>query len=354
MTIIDKDALKNIANRNITSILDSLGVRYKQRGHILHSECPCKNHGGDRNNDKAFSWRTDIGHWICWSHHCESSYGGDIFGLISSILGCDFKESIKWVDNYFKNNTPQDNTIDYIGRAKRPTEIHLHKPLDETRLQFLKNKCDYLLNRGFSEKVLNKFQAGYWYRPGTYMHDRAIIPIRDHDNYLVGFTGRTIHDEEWFKERGLEYSKWLHGRYFDRFPKPDDPILTGSILFNLNNAKTFIKPHNRIILVEGPLDGFKLDMCGIYNWVASLSTSFGPTHRSLLVRFGISDLYVAYDNDPRKQPDLPTSSEKAWSRIQNIVGDLFRLHKIDLPVGIDPGIMEESEVRRTFVFASQW
>jgi len=228
---------------------------------------------------------------------------------------------------------------------RKPGEIHVHDPLDETRLRFLKKRPQYMLDRGYSPEVLDKYNVGVWNRVGSYMHDRIIVPVRDHEDYLVGFTGRTVRDEEWHKARDLDYNKWLHGRYYDRFPKDEDPFFAGSILFNLNRAKTFLRPQGRMILVEGPLDGFKLDMYGIYNWVASLSTAFGPAHRSLLIKYGVSDLHVAYDNDPRKQPNKPTSSEVAWERINKIVGDLFRTYRVGLPVGRDPGDMEGEEIR---------
>jgi len=351
-TTTNKERLRTNANRQITNILDKLGIAYNDRGSLIQAACPCKHHGGDGDNTTAFSWRPHTGYWVCWTHHCQEKYGNDIFGLIRGVLDCDFYQAVRWITSVLG-----DEDIDVANLPappkRRPGEIHVHDPLDETRLRFLKSHPQYLINRGYSPEVLDKYGIGLWQRVGSYMHDRAVIPVRDHENYLVGFTGRTVHDKEWFEERELDYNKWLHGRYFDRLPNENDPLLTGSILFNLHRAKTYLQPHHRMILVEGPLDGLKLEMYGIYNWVASLSTSFGPAHRSLLVKYGVSDLYVAYDNDPRKQPDKPTSSEVAWERIHRVVGDLFRLHRVELPVGRDPGDMGEEEIRNIFFSLSQ-
>jgi len=350
-TTTNKDQLRLNANRQITLVLDKLGVTYNDRGNLIQALCPCKQHGGDGDNATAFSWRMDIGYWMCWTHHCQDQFGNDIFGLVRSVLECDFPSAVRWLAKVLGDDIDVDNLPSPVRR--KPGAIHVHEPLDETRLRFLKKHPQYLLNRGYSPEVLDKFNVGSWNRVGSYMHDRVVIPVRDQDNFLVGFTGRTVRDPEWFAERDLDYNKWLHGRYFDRLPKEDDSLFTGSILFNLNNAKTFLRPHGRMILVEGPLDGFKLDMYGIYNWVASLSTAFGPAHRSLLIQHGVSDLYVAYDNDPRKQPNKPTSSEVAWERIHKVVGDLFRLHRVELPLGVDPGDMEGEEIRDTFHPLSQ-
>lgn len=352
MTTTNKDNLRTSANRQVTMILDKLGIEYNDRGSLIQATCPCKQHGGDGDNTTAFSWRTDIGYWMCWTHHCQDRFGNDVFGLIRGVLDCDFPKAVRWLANVLGDDVNVDN-LPTLAPRKKPGELHVHNPLDETRLKFLKKHPQYLLNRGYDASVLDKYDVGAWNRVGSYMHDRVIFPVRDHEDFLVGFTGRTVHDKSWFIDRELNYAKWLHGRYYDRLPKDDDPFFTGSVLFNLYRAKTYLQPHRRLILVEGPLDGLKLEMYGIYNWVASLSTAFGPAHRSLLVQHGVSDLYVAYDNDPRKQPDKPTSSEVAWNRIQTVVGDLFRLHRVELPLGIDPGDMDEEPIREVFLPISQ-
>ena len=104
----NKDALRIKANRNITSILDKLGVTYNDRGNLIQATCPCKQHGGDGNNTSAFSWRHDIGYWVCWTHHCQDSYGNDIFGLVRSVLGLDFIGAVKWISD------AMDNKVDIV------------------------------------------------------------------------------------------------------------------------------------------------------------------------------------------------------------------------------------------------
>lgn len=352
MTNEDKQTLRVLANRDITRVLDKLGVAYNGRGNLIQGTCPCKQHGGDGNNKTAFSWRQDIGYWMCWTHHCETKFGNDIFGLVRSILQCDFNAALDWIEKVLGN---QSVGVIPTPRILKPKgDLRVHAPLDETRLRFLKQRPQYLLDRGYSPEVLDKYQIGLWDRIGSYMHERAVFPVRDHQGFLVGFTSRTIHDETWFTERSLDYKKWLHGRYFDRPPRDDDSLWTGSVLFNLFNSKTFLMPHRRMILVEGPLDGLKLQMYGIYNWVASLSTTFTAGHRSLLVQQGVSDLYVAYDaDDPTKYEDGIGPGDKGWTRMQRIVGDLFRLHRVNLPIGKDPGSLDEKSIRDIFLPISQ-
>jgi len=75
---------------------------------------------------------------------------------------------------------------------------------------------------------------------------------------------------------------------------------------------------------------------------------FSPAQRSLLVKYGVSDLYVAYDNDTETK-----AGDKGWELVNKVVGDLFRLHRIELPPSLDPGDMEGDEIRETFLPFSQ-
>jgi len=345
-----KRTLRNHANRQIAYLLDKLGVEYHDRGDgLIQACCPCKQHGGDRDNPTAWSWRVDLGKWVCWSHHCEESRGNDIFGLISSVKGINFRETIKWITSML-----EDREIDLTTAAPDPenlhrgVQLHIHEPLSEDNLKFLQPDPQYLLNRDFDLEVLRKYEAGLWIRPGTYMDGRVVFPVRDHEGHLVGYTGRTVHTPEYFEKRGVKYMKWVHGRHYNRWPQRGD-IFTSSILFNLYRAKHCLGPNKRIILVEGPLDGMKLEEAGIHNWVATLGTSFCHAHRTLLVKYGVRELYVAYDNDdPSKYANKQSPGEKGWERLQRIVGDLFVIERVELPPDSDCGDLDVSTLQNIF------
>ena len=334
---IDKEKLRIHAGRNIKFLLDKLGVNYSDRGLLLQACCPCKHHSGDGNNRTAFSWRLDIQHWICWSHHCQEKYGSDVFGLVRSILDLPFHEIIDWVYNIFQNLKSSDLDCDMIIPHRNGNVIHIHKPLDETKIKFLQPDPIYLLKRGFNKQVLRDYQIGFWSRLGTFMHDRVVVPVRDHKGYLVGFTGRTIYPDEKWEEKQI-MSKWLHGRYFDRWPIVGE-FVTGSILFNLNKAKNHIGLDKIIYLVEGPLDGLKLEEAGVYNWIATLGVNFRAIHRSLLVNLGINKLGVAYDND--------SAGLDGFEKVKKVVGSLFEIYYIHLP-SKDPGLMTTKDIQEIF------
>lgn len=347
-----KRLLRNHANRNITFLLQRLGVPHNTRGDgLIQASCACKQHGGDRSNSMAWSWRVDLGKWVCWSHHCEDLHGNDIFGLVGSILHVDFVETVNWIIAALKtkNVNLKEEAAD-PDNLHRGTSLHVHEILAEDNLKFLQPDPQYLLNRGFDIDVLRKYQVGLWIRPGTYMHDRVVFPIRDHDGHLIGYTGRTVHPPEYFERRGIMYSKWIHGRHYNHWPKRGD-LFTSSILYNLYNAKKYIGQDRTMIIVEGPLDGMKLEEAGIHNWVASLGTNFCERHRTLLVKYNIGTLLNAYDaDDPSKYKDNQSPGDKGWERMQRVVGDLFNLQRILLPPGHDCGDLDIQTIQNLFKY----
>jgi len=345
-----KRAIRNHANRNITYLLDQMGVVFDDRGDgLIQACCPCSQHGGDRDNHTAWSWRIDLGRWVCWSHACEETRGNDIFGLVSSIKGTNFPQTVNWIiQTLEKREVNLDEAAPDPENFQRERTLHIHEPLAENNLQFLNPDPVYLLNRNFDIEVLRRYEIGYWSRVGTYMNDRVVFPVRDHDGHLVAYSGRTVHPKEYFENRGIKYAKWVHGRHYNRWPQRGD-LFTSSILYNLFRAKRFLPQMTRLILVEGPLDGMKLEEAGIHNWVATLGTKFSAVHRSLLVKYGVTDLYVAYDNDdPEKYKDNKSPGEEGWKRLERIVGDLLNLHRVILPEDKDCGDLEVEQLQQIF------
>lgn len=331
----DRVRLREHANKNINRLLDALGVSYTRRGDLVQACCPCKQHPGDADNPTAFSWRDSDSHWVCWTHHCEQEFGGDVFGLVRSIVDCKFTESIDWIYKFLVNNQVDVNAEPPIVVRSGPS-LKIHEPLNEGLLRFLQPNYDFLLKRGFQETTLKKFQIGLWNRLGTFMHNRLVFPIRDMRGSLVGFSGRTVYPEADWEKYQIK-AKWVHGRYYDRWPKLDE-LKTGSLLYNLDKARESVGLDKTLILVEGPLDGLRLDEAGFHNWVALLGCSFGPIHRSILVSLGINNLVLALDIDK--------AGTNAANKIEKSLAEFFHIHK---PVmQNDPGKSTVEELRKIF------
>lgn len=335
MTTIDKNKLKIHASRNITKILDKLGVQYSKTGGLIQCRCPAKHHPGDGDNNKAFSWRDDYQRWVCWSHHCEEAFGGDVIGLVRSVLEMTFNEAKEWIIETLSSEDLTEDVEDTGYYSRKSDSVYIHKPVEESQLAFLgiDKPPRYMIDRGIPESILRDYEVGYWNKLGTYMHHRIIFPVRDHEGMLIGFTGRSIYDDVTREKNDI--AKWLHGRYYTRY---SGELKTTSVLYNLFRAKEKLVK-STIILVEGPIDGLKFQAAGIENWAAVLGSSFHPAHRSLLIRAGVNRIITAFDPDK--------AGEGAHNRVKKVVGDLILVEKFP-NLEDDPGATDVDKLIKEY------
>lgn len=334
--------LNELGRKNFLSILDKFGVRYSDRGRYINATCPIPSHPSNGDNPTAFSFDFDIGRWACWTCHCEDKFGRDVLGFIRGMLEKDLPYSIKWLQDFIEEKLSLSvdeidvNSVEIVRKKQNPQMI-IHQTVPEVLLKYLQPPT-YLLRRGFTWDVLHKYQVGYWERPGTFMHERIIIPVRDHDGRLIGFTGRIIiEEEEWFKRpynKGKQWMKWLHGTHYIRYNKEKYPFKKEAVVFNLYNV---VNRYSTIILVEGPLDGFKLEMAGIHNWGASLGASFSPLQQKLLLNAGISKIYLAFDPDK--------AGRRFTEKARKVLGHHFDIGEIYIPEPYDLGSLSINTIR---------
>ncbi|WP_338972956.1 DNA primase [Spiroplasma endosymbiont of Panorpa germanica] len=88
--------------------------------------------------------------------------------------------------------------------------------------------------------------------------NRITFPIKNEDNYIIGFSGRIFNKNE--------SPKYLNTSETKIFKKSE-------LAFNFNNAKFEIKRSNEIIILEGFMDVISLAEAGIKNCVAIMGTS---------------------------------------------------------------------------------
>ena len=108
--------------------------------------------------------------------------------------------------------------------------------------------------------------------------NRAMFPIMDVHNKVIGFGGRVMGDGE------PKYLNSPETRIFDKSRN----------LYGLNLARTTKKP--QLLLCEGYMDVIALHQAGFDNAVASLGTSLTVGHANLLKRY-TKDVYLTYDSD---------------------------------------------------------
>ena len=108
--------------------------------------------------------------------------------------------------------------------------------------------------------------------------NRAMFPIMDVHNKVIGFGGRVMGDGE---------PKYLNSPETKIFDKSRN-------LYALNFARQTKKP--QMLLCEGYMDVIALHQAGFDNAVASLGTAFTSGHASLLKRY-TKEVYLTFDSD---------------------------------------------------------
>lgn len=108
--------------------------------------------------------------------------------------------------------------------------------------------------------------------------NRAMFPIMDVHNRVIGFGGRVMGDGE------PKYLNSPETRIFDKSRN----------LYGLNIARTTRK--SQLLLCEGYMDVIALHQAGFDNAVASLGTALTSGHANLLKRY-TKEVYLTYDSD---------------------------------------------------------
>lgn len=325
--------IRVISKKFDLEILEALGV-----GSINHEgvQCQCPIHGGD--NPTAFCYDTSKKIWSCFTQQCHKKYGNDIIGLIRSVNNLSFEGAVDWI----KLNVDIDPNID-MDEARKSIENSSSYPsinnenviIPNSKISNLSSGDSFAINRGFNKGTAKRFEAGIC-DSGKIIHQRLMVPIRNLNGLIVGFTGRSIHSlnestggyhPDNFKpsnNSGKLFSKWRN------YPKKFNKSIE---LYNIHNAKEEISRTNTCYVVEGPFDVWKMWEFGVSNCVATLGTTMSVYQRDILVDLNCMILNIIYDSDKAGK----IASESIGLKFK----DDFCINSIVLPKGLDPASMTE-------------
>jgi len=288
------EALKEVASEGIEVVFDKLNIEVGDRGRYLNGSCPV--HLG--NNPGGFSWHKELGVWKCFTKGCHNRHGSDIVGLIMACLGMKFIDAVSWLHELFDVNF-DDVLLERVRNKKCARAlggtVFTKTSLPEDLLLDIPSReemCSYMVKkRGFLKTTLDIFECGYTNNIEAVFYNRVVIPVRDEDGDLIGFTGRYIGESE---------AKWLHYGELNNY------------LFNLHRAAPYIEDSQTIVLTEGPLKVMRLWEAGIKNAVAIFGTSISLRQQRLILGSGAFRLVIAADRDE--------AGEKMASKIIKGVG----------------------------------
>lgn len=209
-------------------------------------------------------------------YHCFAcGASGNLFGFVTNYYGYTFTEALSWLAHKYGIATDSRPVVaDMFDVAKKYySQFKTHPEL----LEFIKSRdlpesvidywqigyepspsglWKYLLDNGYKDKLDAYVTAGLLYynkEKKTYysaMFKRLVIPMIQPGGKVIGFTGRTVRNQE---------PKWFNTKF-----------AKNELIFGLDKVVR-TKPEY-FILVEGQLDVVALHSIGITNAVAVLGT----------------------------------------------------------------------------------
>lgn len=333
--------------REAVDIVELIGeyVQLKKQGRNYFGLCPF--HG---ENSPSFSVSAEKQIFHCFG--CGA--GGNIFTFLMDIEGYSFIEAAKILAE--KGNIPLDVEINKEQhRSSMPAGseqmIEAHELLRKFYHHLLthtnegQEALEYLLNRGFTEEVIEKFQIGYsldsWdfvskflkkrglstelmeqagliiYREKDESYfdrfrNRVMFPIMDYQGNTIAFSGRALGDDQ---------PKYLNS--------PETPIFNKSkTLYNFHQARPHIRKKEQVVIFEGFADCISAVRAGVENSVATMGTALTDQHIKLLKR-NTNQIIICYDSD--------SAGLHAANRAANMLQEQgFHIKIAIMPDNLDP------------------
>ncbi len=254
-------------------------------------------------------------------YHCFGCHeGGDILAFVQKMEGLDFYETLKLLGERagvkVEKRTLPPQEVKKKDRAREIlelTELFYNKLL--TSHPQTEDARAYVKQRGLQPATIDKFKIGFapdrWdvlmkylqergYTPaemadaGVVVYNaerkshydrfrgRLMIPLRDVNGRVVGFTARAI-------AKDFEGGKYINTPQTELYDK-------SRVVFALDLAKQAIKSAGYVVVVEGNMDAISSHQAGVAPVVAVSGTAFTEAQIALIKRF-TNTLIFSFDAD---------------------------------------------------------
>lgn len=308
MPFYSEELIEEVRLRN--DVVDVIGnyVRLQKKGNTYFGLCPF-------HNEKTGSFSVSPHKQMYYCFGCGA--GGNVFTFLMQYEGFTFVEAMQTLADKAGITLPtQELSTEQKKEAdKRVRLLEMNKEAATYFYKLLRHPHgekahNYFKKRGLSKETMQKFGLGYsdQYSDDLYRylrkkgyedeilkesglitydevrggHDkfwnRAMFPIMDVQNHVIGFGGRVMGEGE---------PKYLNSPETKIFDKSRQ-------LYGLNIARFTKKEY--LLLCEGYMDVIALHQAGFDNAVASLGTSLTSGHANLLKRY-TKEVYITYDSD---------------------------------------------------------
>ena len=300
--------MEEVRSRNDIVDVISTYVNLKRGGSNYVGLCPF-------HNEKTASFSVSPSKQMYYCFGCGA--GGNVFTFLMQYENFTFSEAMQTLADRVGIELPQQEMTSAQKREadKRARLLEINKEAAKYFYSLLRSPrgekaYQYFKKRELSDETMQKFGLGYsdQYSDDLYRylkkkgyddeilkesglvsidevrggHDkfwnRAMFPIMDVHNRVIGFGGRVMGDGE---------PKYLNSPETKIFDKSRN-------LYGLNIARSTRK--SQLLLCEGYMDVIALHQAGFDNAVASLGTALTSGHANLLKRY-TKEVYLTYDSD---------------------------------------------------------
>ena len=308
MPYYSDDIIEEVRSRNDIVDVISQYVRLSKKGSTYFGLCPF-------HNEKTGSFSVSPNKQMYYCFGCGA--GGNVFTFLMEYENFTFGEAMEALADRAGVELPKQEYTSAQRQEpdKRARLLEINKEAAKYFYMLLRGErgaraLSYFRKRELSDEAMQKFGLGYsdqysddlyrYLRKKGYEDDilkesglvsiderrggydkfwnRAMFPIMDVHNKVIGFGGRVMGDGE---------PNCLNSPETKIFDKSRN-------LYGLNFARSTKKP--QLLLCEGYMDVIALHQAGFDNAVASLGTALTSGHANLLKRY-TKNVYLTYDSD---------------------------------------------------------
>ncbi len=289
---------------SIEMVLNAEGLTTALKRHGQRLVGPCPVHGGD--NPHAFVVDLARGLWYCFTR-CQG--GGDVVELVRRMHHVGYRQCAHYLATLARAPAPPSSPI--TVPPKTPFQPY-------TRSLRLDPLAPLLQQKGIRPETAHHFEAGEYEGPGFL---QGCIAVRIHDPQArpLGYAGRRLDPHQ-----ARRYGKW---KFPPGLPKRE-------ILYGYHHIATL--RHKGLVVVEGPWGVMRLMQIG-FPTVALLGIQLSSTQLQLL--YPSPRIVLMLDGDAAGR----SASRKIANTLIQHTG--IRVHRIELPQGLDPDDLRDTDLR---------
>ncbi len=315
-------------------------LQLQRAGRNWKAKCPFHNE-----KTPSFMVSPEKQMWYCFG--CNT--GGDIFTFVMKIEGLEFPEALKLLaekagvqlsNHSFENSGKKSKALEILNVARKFYEECL-------KIKSGKKAYEYLINRGLTKNIIEKFQLGYapdsWDLQSGFLkkkgfkesdifaagqtikkdsggyydrfRNRIMFPINNISGQTIGFSSRVM--------PGADESQ---AKYINT---PETIAYNKSrVLYGLDKARSAIREKDLCVMVEGNMDVIASFQAGVENAAAASGTALTIEQIRIIKRY-TKNIAFSFDADAAGMRAMDRGIEMALAEEINV-------SVVIIPEGKDP------------------